>query len=802
MPTEPYNQDRLAQLRKPQRLVIGHPFIGRGGSEARVMWLIEALKRDFDVTVMTTGGWDLPALNSYYGTRVAQEEVKVRIAPVPFFVRHLNAAALRGACFQRFARQIAGEYDIRVSAYNTTDWGLPALHFIADFSWHKQIREQFHPPSPGLIYRNTMARRAYLTVAGVYGRPSDRDVLRDDMVIANSCWSAKIVKQFCGVDCCAIVYPPVSAEFPSVPWENKEQAFVMIGRIAPEKQIERAVAILEAVRQRGHAIQFHLCGPIENDTYGRSIAKICRERSDWIIQEGRVSGTRKAQILSHCRFGIQTSGAEGFGIAVAEMAKAGAIVFASSGGGQTEVLDNPDLLFSSVDDAADKICAVLSNAEKQRALCSYIAHRTEMFSAERFMLAAQTQVKEAALRQQSSLQPVRRRKVVLGHPKLAYGGSESTFMWLIEALKRDFEVTVMTTGGWDLSALNSYYGTQVRQDEVKVRIAPVPFLVQRLSAAALRGACFQRFARQIAGEYDIRVSAYNATDWGLPAFHFIADFSWHREIRNKFHPPSPGFIYRDTLARRIYLRVAETYGRPSGRDILRDDMVIANSHWTAEVVKQFCGVTCGAVLYPPVAGDFPGVPWEQKEQAFAMIGRIAPEKQIERAIEILDTVRSRGHAIQLHLCGPIGNDPYGHRIAQICLEHKDWINLEGRVTGAKKTQILSHCRFGIQTCGAEGFGISVAEMAKAGAIVFAHEEGGQAEILGHPDLLFSDTNEAVEKILRVLEQPSLQSTLRAHLASRARMFSAQHFVREVRALIGDSSPTNQDSELKLACGTS
>jgi hypothetical protein len=150
MPGKHLDQTHRAKLTHRQKVVIGHPLIGRGGSEARVMWLIEALKPDFDVTIMTTGGWDLPALNSYYGTQVAEDEVKVRIAPLPFLAHSLNAAALRGACFQQFARQIAEEYDIRISAYNPTDWGLPALHFIADFSWNPEIREKFHPSLAGL----------------------------------------------------------------------------------------------------------------------------------------------------------------------------------------------------------------------------------------------------------------------------------------------------------------------------------------------------------------------------------------------------------------------------------------------------------------------------------------------------------------------------------------------------------------------------------------------------------------------------------------------------------------------------
>jgi glycosyltransferase involved in cell wall biosynthesis len=761
------------------------------------MWLIEALKRDFEVTVVTTGGWDLAALNSFYGTHVAEGEVIVRIAPIPWLARGLSAAALRGACFQRFARQIAGEYDVRISAYNPTDWGLPAIHFIADFSWHRELRERLDPPSPGFIYRDTMVRRAYLAIAAAYGRSSGRDVLRDDLVIANSQWSATLMKQFCDVDCAAVVYPSVWTDFPDIPWEEKEQAFVMIGRIAPEKQIERAIAILEAVRQRGHCIRLHLCGQIENDVYGRRIAQLCQERADWIIAEGRVSGANKARILASCRFGIQTRGAEPFGISVAEMVKAGAIVFAPNDGGQTEVLDDPDLLFVGVDDAADKICAVLSTKEKQSALRAHLARRSEMFNAGKFMEAARAQVirKPRSLHSAESLRP--RRKVVIGHPRLGYGGSESTVMWLIEALKRDCDVTVMTTGGWDLTALNGYYGTRVREDEVKVRIAPVPWLVRSLSAAALRGACFQCFARQIAAEYDVRISAYNPTDWGLPAIHFIADFSWHREIRERLDPPSPGFIYRDSILRRAYLRIAAAYARPSGRDVLRDDLVIANSRWAAAQVKQFCGVDCAAVVYPSVWTEFPDVPWEEKEQAFAMIGRIAPEKQVERAITILEAVRQRGHAIRFHLCGHIENDLYGRRIAQLCQERADWIVPEGRVSGTRKARILAHCRYGIQTRGAEPFGISVAEMVKAGAIVFAPNDGGQEEILRHPDLLFSNAGEAVEKILAVLEKPSLQSDMRTHLKDRAQLFSAQTFVQEVQSYIAEVLTTDRVNSCRV-----
>ena len=386
-----------------------------------------------------------------------------------------------------------------------------------------------------------------------------------------------------------------------------------------------------------------------------------------------------------------------------------------------------------------------------------------------------------------------RPKVVIGHPIMGRGGSESNVMWLIEALKRDCDVTVVTTGGWNLAALNEFYGTQVREDEVKVRIAPVPVLARKLTAVALRGNCYQRFAFKIAGQYDVRISAYNATDWGLPAVHFIADFCWHRTLREQTHPPTPGSIYRDSLFRRSYLRIATAYGRPSGRDVLRDDVVIANSRWTTERLREYCGVDCAPVVYPSVWTEFPDVPWEEKEQAFVMIGRIAPEKRVERAIAILDAVRRRGHALQFHLCGQIGNDVYGRRIARLCREHADWIIVEGHVTSKRKARILAGCRFGIQTLGAEGFGISVAEMVKAGAIVFAPNCGGQAEILNVPDLLFADEAAAIEKVQAVLERPELQASMRTHLANRAQAFSAQQFMREARARIAGALTTGRQA---------
>jgi glycosyltransferase involved in cell wall biosynthesis len=189
------------------------------------------------------------------------------------------------------------------------------------------------------------------------------------------------------------------------------------------------------------------------------------------------------------------------------------------------------------------------------------------------------------------------------------------------------------------------------------------------------------------------------------------------------------------------------------------------------------------MIYPPVWSEFPEVAWTDRSNAFAMIGRISPEKQVERAISILDAVRRLGHSVQLHLCGQIEDDRYGRQITELCRANADWIIPEGRVTGERKADILSRCRYGIQTRSAEPFGISVAEMVKAGEIVFVPHDGGQAEIVENPDLLFADNSDAVAKICRVLDSPELQLKLHRESQAKSRCFLTESFVKSFQEFV-------------------
>jgi glycosyltransferase involved in cell wall biosynthesis len=90
--------------------------------------------------------------------------------------------------------------------------------------------------------------------------------------------------------------------------------------------------------------------------------------------------------VANCRFGIHGMLDEHFGIAPAELLRAGCIVFVPDSGGQVEIVgDHPELRYDSDDDAVEKICQVLADQETESRLRMALSERSELFSETQFM---------------------------------------------------------------------------------------------------------------------------------------------------------------------------------------------------------------------------------------------------------------------------------------------------------------------------------------------------------------------------------------------------------------------------------
>lgn len=373
---------------KKQTLAIGHVGVRFGGSEATLLWLMEALKRRFEITLITTNYFDLAALNSFYGTTLRTADFKLKLAPVPFFMRkNLSMSALRGAFYARYCRKTGSQYDLCISAYNVTDWGRPAMHFLGDLSFDPQLRRAAAPDNLNgarLIHRENLLRKTYLKLSRMIAGKSATCFGNGNLVMANSQWMAKRIAEKYGYQC-SVMYPPVAAHFPKMDFRNRREAFVSLGRVAPEKRLEEQIVIMELVRAAGHELPLHIIGHIdENEPYGKMIAELCRGK-DWIVLEGRRSGRDKVELLTGNRYALHTCGCEAFGITVAEFVKAGMLPFVPDTAGAAEILQHDrHLCFHDAMDASKKICAILENPLMQAEALARTGEYVKTLASEHF----------------------------------------------------------------------------------------------------------------------------------------------------------------------------------------------------------------------------------------------------------------------------------------------------------------------------------------------------------------------------------------------------------------------------------
>jgi len=374
-------------------------------------------------------------------------------------------------------------------------------------------------------------------------------------------------------------------------------------------------------------------------------------------------------------------------------------------------------------------------------------------------------------------------RVAVVHPHLvAGGGSEACAMWTLQALQDESRLTLITLGRPDLESMNRKYGTTVDENKIDGRFLRFP-PGTRKRFDALRGFPLARYCRRHARDFDVMISAYNVMDFGVAGIQRIADFSFDDALRRELHAEggeAGGGVYKASLMRSLYLGLGRALAG-SGGDGWKRNLTVANSEWTRDLLRERFGVASD-VVYPPVAGGFPVVPWNEREDGFVVIGRLVPEKGIRRVIEILGDVRKE-KPVHLHIIGRRERSAHAREVEALCRRNRDWVHLEGEKYGPEKAEFLARHKYGISGCRNEAFGIAVAEMVKAGSLVWVPDGGGQKEIVAHPGLIYSGRDHAASLILAALGEPAAEAALRYHLEARADLFSSGRFVEEMRGIV-------------------
>jgi len=355
-----------------------------------------ALKGDYDVTLISADDVNLSRLNAFCGTTLAPGDFSIQLAPRPLGLRNTSKfAGLKGSFLERYVRRIAPEFDVLISCYGPMDFGRRGIQMIADFSFVEEWRFSLHPGVRSWKrwwYGRSPVRWVYMAVRALVS-PSNPEGWRRNVTLSNSDWTASLMRQKYAMES-QTLYPPVDRAFPQIPFAERENGFVCLGRISAEKRVDAIIEILSRVRQRGHNVHLHILGGFDESPYARMVKVLADRNRDWVSREGWAIGDRKKQLLACHRYGIHGRENEPFGIAVGEMVNAGCIVFVPNGGGQVEIVNHPALVFRDEADAVHKIEAVLDHDAEQMNLRHHLQQHANRFSVESFQKQIQKAVEE------------------------------------------------------------------------------------------------------------------------------------------------------------------------------------------------------------------------------------------------------------------------------------------------------------------------------------------------------------------------------------------------------------------------
>jgi glycosyltransferase involved in cell wall biosynthesis len=366
-----------------------------GGSNGVAAWALQGLVAEHRVTVLSWQPVEIDPVNRFFGTNLHRSDFDTIVVPrswrMPVDRLPTPSALIKLSLLMRYTRRVSAGFDVLLGLANETDFGRRGIQYVhyptyfrprpeADLRW-------YHPPQAGLNLYYALADR----LAGF-----SLERLRANLTLVNSDWTGEQVATSLGI-VTRTVYPPVVDPAPGPPWEARHNGFLAVGRISPEKEYERVMTILARVRELVPGLTLTIIGTSDRHSrrYRRSLASQAASLGSWIqFRDNLTRDEVRAQMAAH-RYGIHGMREEHFGMAPAELARAGAIVWVPRGGGQMEIVGHqPALLYDSDDDAVRKISSTLSSPSEQQRLRETLAAASERFSTERFMQQVRTIVNE------------------------------------------------------------------------------------------------------------------------------------------------------------------------------------------------------------------------------------------------------------------------------------------------------------------------------------------------------------------------------------------------------------------------
>ena len=357
-------------------LIVQRSLSPPGGGNAVAAWMVHALSRYHDVATITARPWSAATTNAFYGTSIPEHGITQHLVPAPWSwldgLPENRAVRLRVCTVLRYARRLSDQYDLLITADNFGAFPKPGIQYVY-FPASVTPRPARLAPIVNLYFRFCEA---------LVGLPWS--AAANNLTVVTSKWTADALWRRFGIASRAL-YPAVVDPGPGLPWEQRSNTFLCIGRFTPSKRIETAISIVQRVRTGAVPdARLIIVGSAVDRAYTLRIKRLAAQAGGWIEFAEDLSREETNQLISRCRYGIQPMIGEHFGMATAELAKGGCLVFAHDSGGTPEVLADPALLWNTEDEAVTRITVLMGDGEANAAARQRLAAHSRQFTSDRF----------------------------------------------------------------------------------------------------------------------------------------------------------------------------------------------------------------------------------------------------------------------------------------------------------------------------------------------------------------------------------------------------------------------------------
>jgi glycosyltransferase involved in cell wall biosynthesis len=354
------------------------------GGEMVAAWTMHVLSETHDVVLMANQPPDWVKVDARFGTTLAQHPPRVVlpawwaqavVAGWPGGGKLMTMAVLMRQllCIQKKYRP-----QLWISTYNEM-WMPKAGWEYIHYPWplEAQATPKDWPRWRAFFYDMQCWVVGWVGLDAVVRSTGHR-------ALANSRWTAGEIMRISGRRA-EVVYPPVPPYAAGLPWAERENRVVILGRWCESKRLRLAMEIVARAREAGAELTLECVGFWDyTDMKAREELEIYAAQFPWITWHENLVRAEIEKLAGRSRYGLHAMEDEHFGIAVAELATAGCVVLVPASGGPREIVEDEWQVYRDAEEGAAKLSEIWKSVPLQTALHETARERGLRFRPEVF----------------------------------------------------------------------------------------------------------------------------------------------------------------------------------------------------------------------------------------------------------------------------------------------------------------------------------------------------------------------------------------------------------------------------------